>query len=692
MSSRFAWDDLSRLTVTRLSTPLELIDEALNSYSVGDAQARDPKGTSTGGQWSSGGGGGSGMVSPEVISNVGSDLRSRVQAIGFNEKPKQSDINLVNQYIPENGQIIVVTTQDSLGPILEQGMKTAKELNTSTRDSYTIEQRTKWEKTLFGDEAGNPIYGFMGGDEDKTGSTIDKLQEMGYGGAVLTLNESVKEKSTLTFGDSLNSNVGYYMPEHGLSDKQLGEVFRPSVPFPANDKTKAYEAFARSEWRTGATGKSMKSKFKLAYVEAQIWGGVSVSDIKSVEFRDKAPSAEIQSKLSSLNIPWSMKSNKVSDSVQVYSGVIHADSSQGQIAKHKDGAVLVEAGENEFGLKMAIAVFNGKRSEPMIVGAFLKFGGWEITDHFSDEQARAPKGTSIGGQWISQGGSASPAAGSREELKALVLAGASRDVIDSHVALLTVLREMENREETINKPGYGSQEWHNNRTYKIDGKEVKGTEAAVEAWETQAEELAWKETKRTVEPIEYDRKAIILLGPPAAGKSTIANEIAVARKAMILDSDEIKKSIPEFDRGRGSAAVHEESTELLKSVQALNMVKGANIIQAKIGDNPASIQKLISQYKEAGYKVMVVNMKVTIENAHRRNISRFVDIERIVHPEYLDSIGTKPSATYAFLRLNNMADGFAEIDNNGGFTDPKPILNRQGMNPLTGTRFAAQMD
>jgi len=314
-------------------------------------------------------------------------------------------------------------------------------------------------------------------------------------------------------------------------------------------------------------------------------------------------------------------------------------------------------------------------------------------DHFSDAQARAPKGTSIGGQWISQGGgSGAPAAGSRAELKALILAGASRSEIDNHVALLTVLDEMQNREATTEQPGYGSEEWHENRAYKVDGVEVKGTEAALEAWETQAQELAWKETGRTVEPIRNEREATILIGPPAAGKSTIANEIAVARGAMILDSDEIKKSIPEFDRGRGSAAVHEESTELLKSVQAVSMAAGANIVQSKIGDNPVSIQRLITQYKEAGYSVTLVNMAVTPENAYLRNVSRFVDIERIVHPDYIDSIGTKPSSTYAFLMLNNAADGFAEIDNNGGFTDPKPILSRQGLDPLRGTRFAAQMN
>jgi len=315
----------------------------------------------------------------------------------------------------------------------------------------------------------------------------------------------------------------------------------------------------------------------------------------------------------------------------------------------------------------------------------------------TDAQARDPKGTSTGGQFSSGGASGSINGSpiksvSSKELKSLVLSGAGRDVIDSHIALLSIIDEMEKREQTTEKPGYGSQEWHENRTYKVDGKDIKGTEAAMEAWETQANELAWKEIGLPVEPILYERELTILLGPPAAGKSTIANEIAVSRKAMILDSDEIKKSIPEFERGSGAAAVHEESSSLAKSLQALAIAKGSNVILPKVGDNPTSIKKTIDLYKAAGYTVSVVNMSVTPENAYGRNISRFVNTGRLVPPSYLDFVGSKPSSTYGFLKLNNMADGFADLDNNGGITDPKPILSQQGLNPLRGTRFAAQMN
>ena len=47
--------------------------------------------------------------------------------------------------------------------------------------------------------------------------------------------------------------------------------------------------------------------------------------------------------------------------------------------------------------------------------------------------------------------------------------------------------------------------------------------------------------------VRQERRIDILLGPPAAGKSTIAEEIAPQIGARIVDSDDIKKMIPEYD-------------------------------------------------------------------------------------------------------------------------------------------------
>jgi len=371
---------------------------------ITDAQARAPKGSPIGGQWvgkAGGTPGGQGPfdVAPELINKVGSGLKARAEAIGFNQEPSGEDIGHVDRLFAERPDLILVTPSRSLDAILSEGFKPAAVTGETTR-SYMPQSRAKLEKELFGKDLKNPIYGVLGGESKESKSEVRLLSRLGYGDVAVTLSDSVKDRTTLTFGDSLDVNSGYIKRDHGFPDEVVGAIRRPSIPFAASDRAAAYKAMANSEWRSDRYG---VADVGLDYVEAQIWGGgVAVSDIKSVQFRSKAPSKQIEGKLASLNIPWSIK-NDIRSTVKDSTTTMHADAYPNQIAKHPDGAVLLEAGVNEFGFKMAVAVMEGQRSKPMIVEAFLKFGGWELIDNFSDEQARAPKGTSIGGQWVKTG-------------------------------------------------------------------------------------------------------------------------------------------------------------------------------------------------------------------------------------------------------------------------------------------------
>lgn len=280
-----------------------------------------------------------------------------------------------------------------------------------------------------------------------------------------------------------------------------------------------------------------------------------------------------------------------------------------------------------------------------------------------------------------------PEAGSIDELKRLLEGEPTREQIDNHPAVVKALDEMGSKAETINVEGYGSIDWHTSRTYRIEGEDIIGTENALARFEQDAEALAFKELKTEILPVARDRELTIVLGPPAAGKSTIANELAVANRSAILDSDEIKKALPEYEGGVGAAAVHEESSELAKALQSLMIERGTNIVLPKVGHTASSIRKVISLYKEQGYKVRLVNMDVTPENAYQRMIMRFVNTGRIIPPSYLDAVGSNPTATYRTLKAEGAADGYAEIDNNGGFREPKEITDIEGDNPLARSRF-----
>ncbi len=272
-------------------------------------------------------------------------------------------------------------------------------------------------------------------------------------------------------------------------------------------------------------------------------------------------------------------------------------------------------------------------------------------------------------------------------LKRLLDESPTRDQIENHPSVIKALDDMEARPETIGLEGYNTEAWHNSRVYKIDDQDVISTAEAMARFELDAEQLAFKELGIDPQPVLRNKELTIVLGPPASGKSTIANELAIANKSAILDSDEIKKALPEYEGGIGAAATHEESSDLAKILQSLMIEQGTNIVLPKVGHTASSIRKVISLYKDKGYKVRIVNMDVTPENAFQRMIGRFVSSGRIIPPAYLDRVGSNPSATYRTLKQEGVADGYAEIDNNGGFNDPKEIKDISGDNPLLGSSF-----
>jgi predicted ABC-type ATPase len=281
-----------------------------------------------------------------------------------------------------------------------------------------------------------------------------------------------------------------------------------------------------------------------------------------------------------------------------------------------------------------------------------------------------------------------PEAGSLDELKALVAAGADRATIDSHPALQDAVARLSAIPETDKLPGYGTDEYEASRPFVFDGESVISVDEALPRWIEGAKRLASDETGTIYNGVSNDRTATIILGPPAAGKSSIANEIAVAQRAAIIDADEIKKTIPEFDGGIGASAVHEESSAYTDALEESLRAEGANVVYPKVGAGAASIERIIAKFKAAGYTVNLVNMAVTPENAYTRMIGRFVATGRIINPKYVDAVGSLPSATFTEIKTKGGADGYAQIDNNGERFDPKTVSETDGGNALAGTRFA----
>jgi len=216
------------------------------------------------------------------------------------------------------------------------------------------------------------------------------------------------------------------------------------------------------------------------------------------------------------------------------------------------------------------------------------------------------------------------------------------------------------------------------RTYTdpVTGESIEGGAALLRR--------VWEESAQWADGVRSEKQIIVLIGAPAAGKSTLAERLARDTGSRILDGDEIKKFIPEYQNGIGAAAVHEESSALLKMLMPSALETGDNLILPKVGDNAAKLRGQIADLRSAGYTVDVVAMEVDPEEAFRRMVGRFVNTGRLIPPKYALDAATRPPQTYAELRAKGEADGFAKINNNQPFGQAPTIIEDRTVGQVVG--------
>jgi dephospho-CoA kinase len=277
-----------------------------------------------------------------------------------------------------------------------------------------------------------------------------------------------------------------------------------------------------------------------------------------------------------------------------------------------------------------------------------------------------------------------PLADEFADLKILIKENAPKNLLQANPFVVKALRDVELTPSTTLKfESFTSENYINTRNFNIDGKTIVGVEEAIPLWQKNAKELAFVQTKTPIEEIGYNKNVTIILGPPASGKSTIANRLAINKKAAILDADEIKKTIPEYKNGVGVQAVHEESSELTTILQKTLIEEGADHVFPKIGNSVESIQRQINLYKENGYNVELILATVDSDEVYKRMINRFVETNRIIPPPFLESVGNNPKITYDKLKKKGEINGYAEIDNNG----KNPIATETSKTDPTGNIY-----
>lgn len=153
------------------------------------------------------------------------------------------------------------------------------------------------------------------------------------------------------------------------------------------------------------------------------------------------------------------------------------------------------------------------------------------------------------------------------------------------------------------------------------------------------------------------RQAFIIIGPPAAGKSTIAEPLAKAAGALIVDSDKVKEMLPEFQGGIGAMAVHVESAEINEGIFDEAVSSGDNIVLPIIGRDEKALRDRADGLKKNGYQVHLILVNLDRDKTTQRAIRRFQETGRFVDPNYVyNVVGNMPLNVYT--QISRSEHGF----------------------------------
>jgi predicted kinase len=123
-------------------------------------------------------------------------------------------------------------------------------------------------------------------------------------------------------------------------------------------------------------------------------------------------------------------------------------------------------------------------------------------------------------------------------------------------------------------------------------------------------------------PIGEKPTFMILGGRGGSGKSWFKNNVYDPSKFIILDADEIKAALPEFE-GWNAQDVHEESSDILEQMLTTCIRNGLNVVFDGTMKTASSALAKVFRMKAAGYRTEAHYMHLPRQEAAKRAIGRF---------------------------------------------------------------------
>ena len=189
-------------------------------------------------------------------------------------------------------------------------------------------------------------------------------------------------------------------------------------------------------------------------------------------------------------------------------------------------------------------------------------------------------------------------------------------------------------------------------------------------------------------PVRREKKAFIVTGRPAGGKSTVfANPLSYQHGARIMDSDTVKPWLPFFNDGYGSGYTQEESTKITALALNIAIERGENIVYPRIGGR--SVMREVMKLREKGYDVQIYFNDIPEDTSIMRAASRFAQTGRYLSLDYLTSIGDKSLenfCTFVQETIGNYYDEIQQVKRSDDGTPARSSILGSGVHNDVGSR------
>ena len=147
-----------------------------------------------------------------------------------------------------------------------------------------------------------------------------------------------------------------------------------------------------------------------------------------------------------------------------------------------------------------------------------------------------------------------------------------------------------------------------------------------------------------------ERRMDIVIGLPGSGKSSVySNRLSEEHGERIIDTDDFREYIPEYN-GMNASVVHKEASLMRDMVLDEALQQGENILLSTVGASAKSLASKIREYASDGYSVYLhLNELPYLESVARvleRYVSKDGRLGRIVLPNFVYDYKNAPTDVY----------------------------------------------